>query len=149
MRILEVVKYQIFFGLSVFLAFIILFGCLPDMAIGLFGDGEDGVYITASELSEKIESESVVVYDIRSPETYAKGHIPVAINADPANLRRILDNSSDKREVVIVCACGARAKEQVKDVSRGEGGIRYLYGGMVYWGMLDNWIVSPVWRLCP
>jgi thiosulfate/3-mercaptopyruvate sulfurtransferase len=38
------------------------------------------VLITPAELSDMIESESVVVIDTRDPATYAAGHLPDAVN---------------------------------------------------------------------
>ena len=149
MRIQGVLLYTVLFAAAVFLGFILLFGCFPESVVSMGGPTEKGTYITPTELSKKIGSSDVIVYDIRPPSEFTKSHVSGAINVDSANLPEILSNLSDSKEVVIVCTCGVKASEQAKKLVSYHRNIKYLYGGMAYWSTLDNPIIRPLWQLCP
>jgi len=148
MRVLGVFLYAVLFTLEVFLGFILLFGCFPEYVVSYTDPMEKGSHITPSELSKKIGSNNVVVYDIRPPEEYMKNHVPGAINADATKLPEIVGNLSDTKGVVIVCTCGVKSKEQAKQLAPHHKDIKFLYGGMAYWNTLDNPVIRPLWQLC-
>lgn len=69
--------------------------------------------ISAEELAERIQTDSApLILDVRSPEEYAKGHIPNAINIPHNELTsRIAEISVGKStEIVVHCHAGPRAQ---------------------------------------
>ena len=86
--------------------------------------------ITAVEAKEKIENGAVQIVDVRTPEEYAGGHVPGAINIPHmAVLPRAGELARDK-ELVFICQVGQRsalacefaAAAGFKDRNNAEGG---------------------------
>ena len=51
----------------------------------------------------------VLVYDVRTPEEYATGHIPGAINVPVAEISRGVPRKLKHQPIVIYCQAGGRA----------------------------------------
>jgi len=64
--------------------------------------------VTTEEVQSKLDDgEDVTVVDIRSPEQFAGGHVPGAINVPLPELpRRVEEHDWDAAEVVTVCPIG-------------------------------------------
>ena len=94
--------------------------------------------IKQETLLERIEKKdvSMIVLDVRTPEEFAAGHVPGAINIPythlPARLSELPD-AGDK-DVVLYCATGVRA-ERAAERMREQGYTRLLHldGDMKAW----------------
>jgi rhodanese-related sulfurtransferase len=94
--------------------------------------------IQQEALLERMEKKdtSMVILDVRTPEEYAAGHVPGAINIPythlPARLSEIPD-AGDK-EIVLYCATGVRS-ERAAERMREQGYTRLLHldGDMKAW----------------
>lgn len=94
--------------------------------------------ITQESLLKRIEQKdaSMIILDVRTPEEFAAGHVPGAINIPythlPARVSELHD-AGDK-EIVVYCATGVRAERAVKRM-REQGYTRLLHldGDMKGW----------------
>ncbi len=77
-----------------------------------------------------------VLVDPRSPESYAKGHIPGAVNSSHHALdRSIAEKLPEARLYIVYCSgpgCNAAAKAAVKLASYGIA-VREMIGGLEWW----------------
>ncbi len=124
--------------------------------------------IEAQDFLNNFDSENTVVIDARTPEAYAKEHIPGAVflttygcfvpDSSPAGMQAFADDvakryadigvSHDKPVVVYEDATGMRAARELWILEYlGHKHVRMLHGGMRAWqlagGLLDNELVSP------
>jgi len=94
--------------------------------------------ITADQLAARIAAgEAPLVLDVRTPEEFATGRVPGAVNIPHTELSARLDElGPDARErgVVVYCQSGARAAV-AEDILRGAGfpDVRHLEGDMAAW----------------
>ena len=66
--------------------------------------------VSVHELRSMIEErERLQVIDVRRPTEYVSGHVPGAINAQLAQLKKFLENFDPARETAIICAGGYRS----------------------------------------
>lgn len=100
------------------------------------GGADDG-YIAAAALAQAIAAERApLVIDVRSPEEYARGHVPGAIlmpiQAFPGAIERL---PADKhREIVVYCEMGPRAGlARAALLYAGYSDVQYLDGHMRAW----------------
>jgi rhodanese-related sulfurtransferase len=99
---------------------------------------EETQKIDQASLLKRIEQKdaSLIVLDVRTPEEYAAGHIPGAINIPythlPARISDLPDASS--KDIVIYCATGVRAENGAERL-RENGFTRLLHldGDMKAW----------------
>jgi rhodanese-related sulfurtransferase len=93
--------------------------------------------ITAAELAKRVRKPPTpLILDVRSPNEYAAGHVPGAVNIPHAQLEyRLGELGIDKSdEVVVYCLGGQRAAVAEKVLTdSGYTGIRYLEGQMQGW----------------
>jgi len=77
----------------------------------------------------------VRVVDVRSPEEYASGHLPEAINIPITELLERSREWSPKERIVTVCAKGGGRSAQAAQVLRdlGFGRTWWLCGGTLGW----------------
>ena len=94
--------------------------------------------IEQGALLKRIEQKdsSLVILDVRTPEEYAKGHVPGAINIPythlPARISEIAD-AADK-DIVLYCATGVRAEKGVERLrENGFARLLHLDGDMKAW----------------
>lgn len=77
----------------------------------------------------------VRVVDVRSPEEYASGHLPAAVNIPLDSLLEQARSWSRKQRIVTVCAKGggrsAQAAQYLRDL--GFGRTWWLCGGTLGW----------------
>jgi len=103
--------------------------------------------ITSADLVQRLETaDAPVILDVRSPEEYAEGHIPGAINVPydqiPANLDSLESFLSD--EVVVYCRTGRRAGVAEKALSEaGFTQVLDLEGHMTSWNDAGLPVVVP------
>ena len=100
-------------------------------------DAEPGAAIEPSELAARIAAaEAPVILDVRSPEEFASGHIPGAMNIpyDQLSERLAASGLSPSAEVVVHCESGRRA-EVAEAILRDAGytEVRDLTGHMAAW----------------
>lgn len=80
--------------------------------------------------------QDVVVVDVRSPEEYAEGHVPGAINLPHDRINEFLTQlENDKSSsLVLYCRSGRRAKLAANELQKlGFGNISLLEGDMLGW----------------
>jgi phage shock protein E len=106
-----------------------------------------GADMAPEELVGRLGGESpVVLIDVRTPEEYAAGHIPGAVNIPydmlPTRLHELEGHQGD--EVVVYCRTGRRAK--IAETVLTEAGflnVRDLEGHMVAWTAADYPLSDP------
>jgi phage shock protein E len=99
--------------------------------------GEGATPIFAAELARQIEAGTApTILDVRTPEEYAAGHLPGAVNVPHDQLAARLPqlDLDPTKEVVVHCERGGRATaaEQVLD-DAGFTNVRDLDGHMKGW----------------
>ena len=90
--------------------------------------------ITAQQLLEKQSSR--VILDVRSPEEYAEGHVPGAINIPHAEIANRLDQLSEfkHQQVVVYCRSGRRAGIAAEILqNQGFDNLLHLEGDILQW----------------
>lgn len=112
-------------------------GALVVISSGIFGCGNTDDVIASSELVARIESGSApLVLDVRTPEEYATGHIPGAINITHTELGDRLSEIEEHRndEIVVHCRSGKRAGlAETVLLEAGFTRVRDLDGHMLQW----------------
>lgn len=95
--------------------------------------------ITQQTLLDKIASNSpLLILDVRTPEEYAEGHVPNAINIPHTEIKQqvsqIAQAATEGKEIVIYCRSGRRAgyAEEVLQ-SSGIHSLQHLEGDMNAW----------------
>ena len=106
------------------------------MLLGVAAMADETTTIDAAALLKRIDSKdaSLLVLDVRTPEEFAAGHVPGALNIPYTYLpARSAELASDK-DVVIYCATGIRA-ERAASRLRENGFTRLLHldGDMTGW----------------
>jgi rhodanese-related sulfurtransferase len=93
--------------------------------------------ISIDELKALMEKNAVLVIDVRTPEEFAKGRIPGAVNVD---YTLMLDQAgrfkSEARTIVTYCACSREmtsARAAVDLAAKGVQGTKALVGGWDEW----------------
>jgi thiosulfate sulfurtransferase len=93
--------------------------------------------ITIDELKTLMEQQSVLVLDVRDPESFAKGRIPGAVNVDYTQiLKQAGKFAGEKRTIVAYCACAnemTAARASVDLAAKGIAGAKALKGGWDEW----------------
>lgn len=91
--------------------------------------------ISQQELLE-VNTNNVVIVDVRTPEEFQQGHVPNAINVP---LSDIIDNpailtSSKEKPIVLYCRSGYRAGKAAEALLKeGHQNLRHLEGDMQGW----------------
>ena len=94
--------------------------------------------INQEALLKRIEKKdaSMIILDVRTPEEFAAGHLPGAVNIPYTHLPARLSELSDAgdKEIVLYCATGVRA-ERAAERMREHGYTRLLHldGDMKAW----------------
>lgn len=94
--------------------------------------------ISGEDLAQRIAAgDAPLLLDVRTPEEFAEGHIPQALNIPyDALAGRIgeLGIEDREREIVVYCRSGRRAAEAEETLRRaGYQGVRHLEGDMTAW----------------
>ena len=93
--------------------------------------------ISIEELKALMEKKAVLVIDVRDPDSFAKGHIPGAVNVDYTMVLKEADRfKGETRTIVTYCACAREMTSARAAVDLGEKGIpgaKALVGGWDEW----------------
>jgi rhodanese-related sulfurtransferase len=113
----------------------LLLGWLPMFIAGAALAGETAS-IDAAALLKRIQAKdpALVVLDVRTPQEFAAGHVPGAINIPSTHFpARSAELPSDK-DVVIYCAVGVRAEHAATSLrENGFTRLLHLQGDMTGW----------------
>ena len=92
--------------------------------------------ITVAELDQlRAQGANVVVFDVRSPDEFAKGHVDGAVNVPAENILAVVDDIDGPHvRVVTVCVHGGhRSQGAAKTLAAAGVNAAYLEGGTVAW----------------
>ncbi len=98
----------------------------------------DGLFegVSYFELKRKLESEDIVILDVRSDEEFKQRKIESdkVINIPILELRERIEEIPKNKEIVVVCAVGLRSFEATR-ILKGYGyeNVKLLEGGMAFW----------------
>jgi glyoxylase-like metal-dependent hydrolase (beta-lactamase superfamily II) len=93
--------------------------------------------LAAAELAARLgTANEPFVVDVREPSEAAEWSIPTSVNIPLAELAARASELPDDREVVTVCASGARSSVAAEILSRTGRRVANLAGGMAAWGMV-------------
>lgn len=92
-----------------------------------------------------MDKEGLVLVDVRTPEEYADGHIPNAINLPVAELPELLDALPNKdQKLVVYCRSGFRAGKAIDYLkSQGYTSLQHLDGDYSGWAEENRPIAKP------
>ena len=98
----------------------------------------DAVNISADSVLARTQKKdtSMVILDVRTPEEYAQGHVPGAINIPYDKLESRANEllAAKKKDVVLYCHSGTRAAIAAQTLkAQGFGKLLHLEGDMVKW----------------
>ena len=100
------------------------------------GSGSSGQTLDAAAFADLADSPGVVVLDVRTPEEFASGHIPDAVNIDVsasdfASRVGALDADAN---YAVYCRTGNRSATAMQIMQdAGFGSVAHLGGGVVAW----------------
>lgn len=93
--------------------------------------------ISIEELKALMDQQSVLILDVRDPDSFAKGRIPGSVNVDyTLILKEAARFTGEKRTIVTYCACAnemTAARASVDLASKGIPGAKALKGGWDEW----------------
>jgi rhodanese-related sulfurtransferase len=95
-------------------------------------DGE----ISATQLEAQLDDEPPLIVDIRSPDSFAREHIPESVNVPLSRLPSEVERVADADHVVTVCPHGKasiRAAKLVGSFAEFDGRVESLAGGLEGW----------------
>ena len=109
-----------------------LFAAATSVQAGEFGD------ITIKDLKKAIDEKKVIVIDVNGSKSYAKGHVPTAIDfaAKGGDLEAALKGKDKDTLVVAYCggpSCGAYKKAASKAKALGFKNVKHLSAGISGW----------------
>lgn len=115
--------------------------CLLALALGIgtstCGRGVAAVSISQQEVLRRIDQDGApLLLDVRTPEEFASGHVPGAVNIpyDAVGQRSGELSAQRDREVVVYCEKGGRAAKASQALAdAGFRSIRHLDGDMSAW----------------
>jgi rhodanese-related sulfurtransferase len=98
---------------------------------------EQGAEVSQVELLRRLDSgERLLVLDVRSPEEFAQGHVPGAVNISHSEIAQRMDELAPFREtdVILYCERGVRAaKAEAALRAAGFESVLHLNGDMSSW----------------
>jgi phage shock protein E len=108
------------------------------VVLGLACNSDDkAITIAPDELVARINNNAApTIIDVRTPEEFASGHVPGAINMPVNDIANSIKNLNLKPadEIVVYCESGRRAKKAENTLkSKGFFEVRHLMGDMVQW----------------
>lgn len=119
------------------------------LALGLLGCTIPGLAqekIKAETLEKVIAKPSAQILDVRTPQEFADGHIPNAVNVDwkdQANFKKQLAGLKKNEPVYVYCLGGGRSK-QASEFLTAQGYQVFDYsGGMMDWRSTEKPEIKP------
>ena len=91
--------------------------------------------IAPKALSTRIEAgEKIQLIDVRTPEEFAEGRLPGALNAPVETFDAASIPVEEERETILYCRSGNRSARAAQMLADETGGtVRHLEGGIVAW----------------
>ena len=91
-------------------------------------------FVGTGELSAMRDADAAIVIDVRTPEEFAAGHLPGAINMPVDSFDPAAVPMEEGRETVLYCRSGARSARAADLLADYTGGtVRHLEGGITAW----------------
>mgnify|MGYP001158059769 CR=1 FL=1 len=91
-------------------------------------------FIDSKEASEKINSESPIIVDIRDKESFDRGHIDGALNLSNENIDKFVLDTDKSRSVIVCCYHGNSSKRAAQFLTdNGFNDVYSLNGGYEHW----------------
>ena len=91
--------------------------------------------LTPAEAKQKMESEQVIVIDVRRPDEFAQGHIPNAINLPNETIAHMALSKLKEEDAVLLvyCRSGHRSAQAANKLV--QLGYKHVYdfGGLLQW----------------
>ncbi|GAA4850694.1 rhodanese-like domain-containing protein [Paenibacillus vulneris] len=84
-------------------------------------------------LERQKQNEKLVILDVREPEEWQFGHIPVAKHIPLGQIARALNELDPKQETIIVCRSGNRSGQACDFLSSMGFNVVNMLGGMSKW----------------
>ncbi len=112
----------------------------PELA-GISEVKQQLIKVDSDEFSKKINTDNVVILDIRTPEEYASGHLENAINIDfyAADFSAKLQQLNKETTYMVYCRSGNRSSSAFKQMEQlGFKSIYELNGGINSWIKYGN-----------
>lgn len=101
--------------------------------------------ISVDELVTRLDGETdVFLLDVREPDEFDAWRIPGAVNIPLGDLATRLDDIPADREVISICARGARAEQAADVLAAHNRHARVLEGGMASWGRAYDVVEIPL-----
>lgn len=129
-RNMQNVKYLLFS-----LLIISLYSCSNGQ--GVLSSTDDNFQLTAQQFSDKIQqTPGAMVIDVRTPEEFAKGHLPNAVNLDIRNdgFEAAVNKLDTGKSVFVYCLSGGRSAAAARKMRA--SGLHHVYeleGGIMQW----------------
>lgn len=90
--------------------------------------------ITPAELENKLLKENIVILDVREPDEFTEGHIPIAISIPLGDLPNRTNEVEKTKDVYVICRSGARSDFATKILlNNGFNNITNVVPGMMNW----------------
>ena len=100
------------------------------------GSGSSGQTLDAAAFADLADSPGVVVLDVRTPEEFASGHIPDAVNIDvsASDFASRVGALDADTSYAVYCRTGNRSATAMQIMQdAGFGSVAHLGGGVVAW----------------
>lgn len=112
------------------------------------GETRDDLRVDQAWMLEHLDRDDVVIFDVRTPQEYAEGHVPGAINVnwtltlaadgsflDAAQVRRLHGDPAPTSTLVVYCRTGSRAAVSwARLLQAGYDDVRLYDGSWAEWG---------------
>ncbi len=101
--------------------------------------------LDAAAFAERVATEGVVTLDVRTPEEFAQGHLPDAVNIDleSAGFSQQIDALDHAAAYAVYCRSGNRSAQALAIMQdAGFTDVAHLLGGIVAWQAAGGTVVS-------
>lgn len=100
--------------------------------------------ISPEEAKEMIDSDNIVILDVRTKSEYDKSHLPNTTLYPLQKLENNTLNLSKKQKIIVVCKIGYRSSKASKElVKRGYKNVYNLEGGLTAWVENGYKVIKP------
>ena len=100
-----------------------------------------------SDFKNKIESDDVILIDVRTPMEYSQGHIQGSVNVDfkeEKDFQNYFKNLDKSETIFLYCRSGNRSKKSAeKLIDLGFNKIYDLDGGFIEWNLEELKEINP------
>ena len=100
-----------------------------------------------SDFKNKIESNNVILVDVRTPMEYSQGHIQGSVNVDfkeEKDFQNYFKNLDKSETIFLYCRSGNRSKKSAeKLIDLGFNKIYDLDGGFIEWNLEELKKINP------